>query len=155
MNNKTKSCVVTANDGDTFWQPGVKGNCITIKVSPWNVNKTQHTVFMHELPNGGEVGEHSHEANEEIFVCLDGEGIITIDGVDNQFKKHDVAFIAPLSKHRIHATSEVPLKYMVIISPTGLEERLKLMGIPRENLEEEAPEAFDSVIGKQSTHGVI
>lgn len=29
------------------------------------------------------------------------------------------------------------------------------MDIPRENFEEQAPEAFDSMIGKQSSHGVI
>jgi quercetin dioxygenase-like cupin family protein len=155
MNNKTKSCVISANDGDAFWQPGVKGNCITIKVSPWNIGKTQHTIFLHELPKGGEIPEHAHETNEEIFICLEGEGVITIDGVDNQFKKHDVAFLAPLSEHSIRTISDTPLKFMVIISPTGLEDRFKLMGIARENIAEEAPEAFDSVIGKQSTHGVI
>src|SRR5690242_2329588 len=99
MTNKNNSCVVSSNDGDAIWQPGVKGNCITIKVSPWNIDNTQHTVFLHELPKGGEVPEHAHETNEEIFICLEGEGIITIDGVENQFKKHDVAYIAPLSYH--------------------------------------------------------
>lgn len=155
MKNKTKSCIVSAHDGDAFWQPGVKGNCITIKISPWNVDKTQHTVFLHELPKGGEVPEHAHETNEEIFVCLEGEGIITIDGKESPFKKHDVAFLAPLSEHSIRTTSEVPLKFMTIISPTGLEDRLKLMGISRNSIEEQPPEAFDSAMGKQSTHGVI
>lgn len=155
MKNKVKSCVIPANAGDAFWQPGVKGNCITIKISPWNVDKTQHTVFLHELPKGGEVPEHAHETNEEIFICLEGEGIITIDGVENQFKKHDVAFLAPFSEHSIRTTSETPLKLMVIISPTGLEDRLKLMGITRADIHEPAPEAFDSAIGKQNTHGVI
>jgi len=55
MDNRMKSCVVAAGEGDAFWQPGVKGNCITIKVSPWNIEKTQHTIFLHELPKGGMV----------------------------------------------------------------------------------------------------
>lgn len=151
---KKTSCVIPAADGDAFWQPSVKGDCITIKISPWNIDKTQHTVFLHELPKGGYVAEHAHDANEEIFICLEGEGIITIDGVDNQFKKHDVAFVAPLSRHKITCTSEMPLKMMIVISPTGLEERLKLMGIERKQVSEEAPEAFYSAIGKQKTHGV-
>ena len=155
MNTKVKSCVISSNDGDAFWQPGVKGNCITIKISPWNIDTTNHTIFLHELPDGGEVAEHSHETNEEIFICLEGEGVITIDGKEHSFKKHDVAYIAPLSTHTIRAISEIPLKCMVIISPTGLEDRLKLMGIAKTNKIEEAPEAFDSEIGKQSTHGVI
>lgn len=155
MNNKIKSCVVSATDGDPFWQPGVKGNSITIKISPWNIEKTNHTVFMHELPKNGHVPEHSHKDNEEIFICLDGEGIITIDGKECPFKKHDVAFLAPLSNHSIQTTSDSPLKFMVIISPTGLEARLKLMGIPKVNRNEIAPDGFGSVIGKQDTHGVI
>lgn len=154
MQPKQKSIIVSAQEGEAFWQPGVKGNCITIKVSPWNVENTQHTVFLHELPKGGEVPEHAHDTNEEVFVCLDGEGIITIDGVDHVFKKHDTAFLAPLSKHCIRTVSETPLKLMVIISPTGLEERLKLMGIAKKSQHDAAPEAFDSVIGKQNTHGV-
>ncbi|MFZ2314558.1 MAG: cupin domain-containing protein [Gammaproteobacteria bacterium] len=152
MNNK--SIIVNAEDGQSFWQPGVQGNCITIKVSPWNIPTTGHTVFLHELPQGGEVPEHSHETNEEIFICLDGEGTMTIDGKEIPFKKHDVAYLAPLSSHHIKAISKTPLKFMVIITPTGLEERLKLMGIPKKDLNEAAPASFDSTIGKQSTHGV-
>lgn len=155
MKDKMKSCIVSKNDGESFWQPGVKGNCITIKISPWNLENTQHTVFLHELPNGGEVPEHAHEENEEIFICLDGEGIIKINGKECSFKKHDVAFLTPKCKHYIRAISEEPLKFMVIISPTGLEERLKLMGIEKKNADESPPDSFDSLIGKTKTHGVI
>src|SRR5579862_7332422 len=136
MKNKMKSCVVSNQEGYGIWQPGVKGNCITIKVSPWNVEKTQHTVFLHELPKGGEVPEHAHDINEEIFICLDGEGIFSIDGEEHSFKKHDVAFLAPHSMHSIRAISDTPLKFMVVISPTGLEDRLKLMGIAKEGTDE-------------------
>lgn len=155
MKNKMKSGVVRAKDGDAIWQPGVKGNCITIKVSPWNFDETNHTVFLHEMPHSGEVPEHAHEANEEIFICLEGEAIITIDGKEFPFRVHDVAFISPLSKHSIRTVSEMPLKMMVVISPTGLEDRLKLMGIPKKSHEELPPESFDSEIGKSNTHGVV
>lgn len=155
MNDKSKSCVVSATEGETFWQPGVRGNVTTIKISPWNVEKTNHTVFLHELPNGGEVPAHSHQDNEEIFICLEGEGVITIDNKEYFFKKHDVAFIAPLCSHRIKTISDEPLKFIVVISPTGLEDRLKLMGITKLHANEIAPDKFDSTIGKQNSHGVI
>jgi len=155
INMKTKSCVIHAEDGDAFWQPGVKGNCITIKTSPWNIEKTQHTVFLHEMPCGGEVAKHAHEENEEIFICLEGKGIITIDEKEFSFEKHDVAFIAPHSMHSIRNISDDTLKFMVVISPTGLEERLKLMGKHKTNKYEAPPEAFNSIIGKKSSHGVI
>lgn len=155
MNQNPTSVVIPANSGESIWQPGVKGNCITIKVSPWNVDKTNHTVFLHELPKGGEVPEHSHEKNEEIFICLEGEGIITIEGKDHTFKKHDVAYLAPLDKHRIFNTNDNPLKFMVVISPTGLEDRLKQMGIVKKNSNECSPDSVDPTFGKTKTHGVI
>lgn len=151
----SKSAIIKAKDGEAFWQSSTKGDCITIKVSPWNIKETNHTIFLHELPKGGSVTEHSHENNEEIFICLDGEATLTLDGVANDFKKHDVAYLAPMTRHSIRTTSETPLKFMVIISPTGLEERLKLMGIPKKTCDETPPDAFDSPIGKQNTHGVV
>jgi len=154
MKTTSNSMIIQAHEGDAFWQPGVKGNCITIKISPWNHAETNHTVFLHELPKGGEVGEHAHDDGTEIFICLDGEGIMTIDGKDHSFKQHDVAYVATNSWHRIQATSEIPLKFMVM-APAGLEERLKLMGQPKISIDEAPPEAFDSEIGRQSTHGVI
>jgi len=149
------SVIIPADEGTGIWQPGIKGNCITVKVSPWNHTTTQHTVFLHELPKGGEVGEHAHNNGIEIFVCLSGEGILTIDGKDNPFKMHDVAYIDMNSLHRIKAISNEPLKYMVILTPTGLEERLKLMGKTKSDKNELPPENFDSEIGKQSSHGVV
>lgn len=156
MQDKKYSTMISSTEGDAFWQPGaVKGNCITIKISPWNAPNTKHTVFLHELPKDGEVREHAHEHEEEIFTCLEGEGVFIIDGKEFSFKPHDVAYIAPQSKHSIRAISHIPLKFMVVISPTGLEERLKLMGIARKTLDETQPEPFSSAIGKNKSHGVI
>jgi len=155
MNNKSKSCIVSDKDGEAFWQPGVKGNCITIKVSPWNIEKTNHTIFLHELPKDGQVLEHFHQNDEEIFICLDGEGIIMINGKEHAFKQHDIAYIAPLCKHSIKTISEISLKLMVIISPTGLEDRLKMIGIPKTVRNSVAPEKFEFAISNQNTHGVV
>src|SRR5947207_159054 len=107
MKNQTKSLAVSANEGDAFWQPGnTKGNCITIKVSPWTRPETKHTVFLYELPKGGTVREHFHEIEEEIFICLEGEGIITIDSEEYSLKPQDVVYVAPFSKHSLQAISE-------------------------------------------------
>ena len=155
MKKPVKSCVVSSLEGKAFWQPGVKGNCITVKISPWNVDKTNHTVFMHELPRGGKVGEHAHNENEEIFICLEGEGVIFIDGIENSFKKFDVAYLAPKTMHSIQNIGNDPLKFMVVISPTGLEERLKLMGRAKQDANELPPEGFENPLAKLESHGVV
>jgi mannose-6-phosphate isomerase-like protein (cupin superfamily) len=146
MNNTPSNCVISADEGAAFWQPGVKGNCITIKASPWNLAKPEHTVFMHDLPEDGTVGQHVHLDYEEIFVCLDGEGVMIIEGVEHVFAKHAVAVVAAGHVHSIKALSHQPLKFMVINSPPGLEERLKLMGIAKSSPDEQAPEAFTSTM---------
>ncbi|TAK73481.1 MAG: cupin domain-containing protein [Gammaproteobacteria bacterium] len=147
--------LIPAKEGQSFWQPGVRGNCITIKISPWNIDKTNHTVFLHELPKTGEVPEHAHEIETEIFICLEGEGILTLDGKEMSFRQHDVAYVPPLCKHRIQAISDTLLKFMVIISPIGLEERLKLMGQAKSSNKEIPPDNFSSPLSQENTHGVI
>lgn len=127
---KSQSKFISAQEGEAFWQPGtVKGNCITIKASPWNIEDAKHTVFMQELPKGAQVSEHAHAENVEIFICLEGEGVVTLDGIEHVFKPHDMVYVAPPTKHSIRGVSVEPVfKFMVIVSPPGLEERLKLMG---------------------------
>lgn len=152
---KKRSILIKAHEGIGIWQPSIKGDCITLKLTPDTVEKTNHTIFIHEIPNGGYVGEHAHELEEEIFICLEGEALATIDGKEQVFSKHDVLFIAPKTRHSFKTTSKEPLKFMVIISPTGLEDRLLLMGKRKISAYEAPPEKFDSPISKQSTHGVI
>ncbi len=153
---KTNSVIIPVEMGDAIWQPDtVPGNCITIKASPWNVASAQHTVFLQELPKGDKVSEHAHTNDTEIFICLEGTGIITLNGQEHSFKAGDIAYIAPSDKHGIRGTSEKPLRFFVVVSPPGLEERLKLMGIPRKNTDEDPPQSFESPIGKQNTHGVV
>ena len=153
--NKINSTVIPSSAGDAYWQPGVQGNCITVKISPWNITNTNHTIFLHELPKDGIIPEHAHETNEEIFICLDGEGIVTIDGIDHAFKLHDVAYLAPQSKHTIRTTGDKTLKFMVIISPTGLEDRLKMMGNKKLKSTHPHPDSFCSELGQAESHGVI
>jgi quercetin dioxygenase-like cupin family protein len=147
--------IIKEHEGDAFWHPSIKGDCVTIKLSPWNNSATQHTVFLHELPKGGTVGEHAHDNGIEIFICLEGEAILTINGKGHSFQKHDIAYIPAHYNHSILSVSDTPLKFMVVTHPTGLEERLKLMGIPKKSKDEIPPESFHSEIGKQCTHGVI
>lgn len=156
MIKKARSKVISSDEGTAIWQPDkIKGSCITIKASSWNIADATQTVFLHELPKGGQVLEHAHENETEVFICLEGEGIVTVDGQEFIFKKNDVAYVAPLTKHSIRSISETPLKYIVVVSACGLEERLKLMGRLRKSFDEMPPEPFDSEIGKQNTHGVI
>lgn len=153
MENTTKkSGFIKKDEGQSYWMPRGQGEHITIKVSPWNVSDTTHTVFLHEIPPGNFVGEHWHVDQPEIFICLAGEGIIKLDDKEFKLEPEAVAYVGNNVVHSIHATGTTPLKMMVIITPSGLEERFKLMGKPR-NLEDIPPQPFESGAATES-HGV-
>jgi mannose-6-phosphate isomerase-like protein (cupin superfamily) len=138
-----RSIVVGKDEGESFWQPKKAGGYITMKVSPWNLINATHTVFLQELPPGGMVTQHYHEHMNEIFIGLSGQGIIIVDGKEFEFGPEVVAYVGRETMHSIQATGDQPLKFVVISSPTGLEERLKQMGKPRKP-GEPTPEPFES-----------
>jgi mannose-6-phosphate isomerase-like protein (cupin superfamily) len=151
-NHGFKSIVVGKDEGDSFWQPKHAGGYITIKVSPWNIDDTRHTIFMQELPPGGIVREHYHEDHEEIFIGLAGKGVVTMEDKEFEFGAETVFYVSKQTRHSIKAVGDIPLKFMVVISPPGLEERLKLMGKPRKP-SELPPEPFESGAPSEG-HGV-
>lgn len=151
-NNSAQNVVIQKNQGTAFWMPQGNGEYIEVKVSSWNLADTQHTIFMHELPPGNRVMPHLHQDNTEIFIGLAGQGIMTLDGNDYDFLPETVIYVTKKTVHAILAIGNIPLRFMVIISPTGLEGRFKQMGqlkIPGDP----APSAFKSGALSES-HGV-
>jgi uncharacterized cupin superfamily protein len=59
---------------------------------------------------------HSHHAQEEMFVILEGEGTLRVAGEMLPLKAGDIAFIPPGPEypHQIINTSAAPLKYLSI-----------------------------------------
>lgn len=150
--DKLTATVIGKDEGNSFWQPMRANGYITIKVSPWNLPDTKNTIFMTEMPPGGIVGRHYHEDQDEIFICLSGKAIFQINDIDYEFSPEMVAYIGKNTWHSIKATGDEPFRAMVIISPTGLEERLKQMGKPR-IIGELPPEPFES-LSLDESHGV-
>jgi len=143
---KSKSLVINKAEGTSFWQPGRSGGFVTIKASSWNLENPKHTLFIDELAPNDEVREHSHSLEDEIFICLSGEGIFYIDGKPHDFMPESIAYISAGTKHGFKNIGSTPLKVAVIISPGGLEERLRLLGKPK-NSDNEFTEKFTSELG--------
>ena len=68
--------VIAKDEGTVIWQPQPSNSTINNKISAWNVDENQHTVFCEEIPPGGVVGEHSHEAQAEVFIGISGSGVM-------------------------------------------------------------------------------
>ena len=147
-----KPFVVHKDGGHSFWQPKKMNGYITVKLSPWTLPGINHTVFFQEMPPGSAVGAHYHEDGDEIFICLDGEGLIILEDQEYIFVPESVVYVKRGMLHSIKSTGKIALKLMVIMTPSGLEERLKQMGKPRMP-GEKAPLPFDS-LGESESHYV-
>lgn len=64
-----------------------------------------------EFRAGDSVEEHSHESMEEVFLILDGECEVILDGVLHLLKKDDVIKIAPKIKHKLKALRDTKVYY--------------------------------------------
>lgn len=150
---KSSSLVVGPDEGISFWSPRPANGHVEIKISPWNLSDTQHTVFFDELPPGCHIGEHSHQQGiVEIFTILSGSGEILLDDEIYPLQPETVIYVHNESRHSLRNTGNVPLRFMVIITPTGLEERFKAMG-PEKKSDETAPTPFDS-FERNDSYGV-
>ena len=52
---------------------------------------------------------HYHNAEESVIV-MEGEGILMINGEENNVRQYDAAFITPGTHHRLINTGEIPFK---------------------------------------------
>ncbi len=69
------------------------------------------------LDPGQDVGLHSTNQNEEMLVILEGQGEVELEGHTRlQISGGQVAYVPPLTKHNVHNTGSVPLKYIFIVS---------------------------------------
>lgn len=69
------------------------------------------------LQPGEEIGEEVHPDRDQFFRIEEGEGIIDIDGKENQVED-DIAVIVPAgSRHNVRNTGDEPLRFYTIYGP--------------------------------------
>ena len=56
------------------------------------------------LPPGCDIGEEVHDDRDQFFRIEDGEGIISIDGVDHVVKDDDAVIVPQGARHNVRAT---------------------------------------------------
>lgn len=57
---------------------------------------------------------HTHKENEEIYIVLEGSGLLFIDTEEVPLKKGDAIRIDPLGKRQFLASQDEALKYLCI-----------------------------------------
>ena len=66
---------------------------------------------------GGFLARHRH-APSEVYHILEGQSVVTIDGVDHKVTKGDTVFIPPMAEHGIRNVSGSRLRF-VFVFPTS------------------------------------
>lgn len=146
--------VIKAHQGGSYWQPMPANGFITLKARLNELNLTSLSIFMQQLPPHGEVRPHLHQDNHEIFIAIAGQGNFILGDECHQFAVGDVVYVPPQTKHGIKNTGNQPLEVMVIISPSALEDRFKLLGRARD-VGQKAPSPFPRQALESDAHGII
>ncbi len=69
------------------------------------------------LPPGGTIGKHSTQANEEVIVVLEGEGVLLLneDG-ELPLEVGTVAYCPPDTEHDVKNTGSAVLRYIYVVA---------------------------------------
>lgn len=70
-------------------------------------------VIYSELKPGTSIGYHTHENNEEVYVILEGRGVMTINGEAQEVSAGDVILNKPYWSHGLENNSDNDLKILV------------------------------------------
>lgn len=65
------------------------------------------------------VATHAHEAKEQIYHVLEGEGLLELDGRRHVVRANSVVYIPPGLRHALHNTGLGNLVFLVVTTPTG------------------------------------
>lgn len=79
------------------------------------LNLTGAEISVNEMPAGAGVPfVHAHKQNEEIYVILEGRGVMTLDGEKVALAANDYLRVAPAAKRQLSAAADCGIKYLCI-----------------------------------------
>jgi mannose-6-phosphate isomerase-like protein (cupin superfamily) len=64
------------------------------------------------------VEDHVHATQEQVYFVLDGEGLLTLDGVEHHLGRHEYVWIPPGVRHSFVSCGLSPLIFLVCSSPS-------------------------------------
>lgn len=72
-----------------------------------------------DIPVGGDVGEETHEYVEQTLFIHSGEGVATIDGIEETVSAGDALVVTPGTLHNITNTGRESLKIYTVYAPAN------------------------------------
>lgn len=72
-------------------------------------------ISVNALPAGGGVPFfHAHKQNEEVYIILEGKGLMELDGETVEVAANDFIRVAPAVQRKIAAAADSALKYLCV-----------------------------------------
>lgn len=72
-------------------------------------------ISVNVLPAGAGVPfVHAHKQNEEVYMILEGRGVMTLDGERVELSAGDFVRVSPAVKRQIAASDSAPLRYLCL-----------------------------------------
>lgn len=134
------------DDGQSYWQPVPANGFVRCLLNSAEVS-AEHPFSIGTqtvAPGGCFVRTHAHHRHEEVIYFLDGHGRVEIDDGDAVFEATP-GTIVYLGRNRRHSFinegSNVPLTFLWLLMPSGIEQFFERIGKRREPGETD-PEPF-------------
>src|SRR4051812_43157952 len=73
-----------------------------------------------EIEQGYSIPEHNEvdRDQEEVFICLDGDGVFVVDGVEHPFPERSFVRVAPGVQRTLRNANEQPVRVLIVSAPT-------------------------------------
>jgi len=141
---KGPSRVIGPEAGQSFWQPGPHHGHMTIKVGPGVENDADpgFAFGTQVLPPGCHVREHGHARNTEVLFIYEGTGSAALDGVAQRIGPGSTILLGQYVAHTITNDGDCDMKFAWSFTPSGLDEVIRAVGIPKAEGDETPPENF-------------
>jgi mannose-6-phosphate isomerase-like protein (cupin superfamily) len=95
---------------------GGRGRLLCIELMADYAKQGKGIKFVHDdyLDPGATIGEHTHKDDEEIYIILDGEGEMLIDGQPHPVGPGDMCYTKPGHSHALHNGTKRPMRLIVV-----------------------------------------
>jgi quercetin dioxygenase-like cupin family protein len=123
-----RNLTLARSDDPNLPHIGLVGDTYTILVSGKDTAGRYSLIDMH-IPPGGGPPSHRHDF-EEMFSVLEGEIEVTFRGKKSIIRAGETINIPANAPHQFQNKSRQPARLLSLVSPAGLEEFFKEVGVP-------------------------
>jgi quercetin dioxygenase-like cupin family protein len=121
-NSVGQVAIVGPAESESFWQPVPANGFVRNILNSRAVGaRGDFSLGTQTVAPGCFIREHTHAANEEIIVVLEGRGIARIDGVEHPIEKGSAVYVGVNRKHHFLNPHAEPFTFLWIMLPGGLD----------------------------------